>query len=112
MTDAIVFSYGTLQLPRVQRTLYGRALESADDVLPGFETVPMKITDPAVIEASGSDLHLALVPSRDPAAVIPGKALRMTETELAATDVYEGTNYRRIEVTLDSGVRAFVYVGA
>lgn len=112
MTDAIVFSYGTLQLPRVQQTLYGRTLESVEDVLPGYAAVPMPITDPAVIEASGSDLHLALVPTDDPEAAIPGKALRVTEAELVTTDAYEGTNYRRIEVTLASGTKAFVYVGA
>ena len=37
--------------------------------------------------------------------------LELTAAELAATDAYEVDAYARVEVTLDSGTRAFVYVG-
>ena len=55
--------------------------------------------------------------SREPS-VIAGRAEallhrypNLSETELAATDAYEADGYARVEVTLESGARAFVYVG-
>ena len=35
----------------------------------------------------------------------------LTEAELDSTDAYESAAYARIEVTLESGRVAFVYVG-
>lgn len=106
-----IFSYGTLQMPRVQRELFGRLVAMDDDALLGFEAAPIEIDHPDVIEFSGSATHLALVPG-DPAARIDGKLLRVTEADLPALDDYEGEEYRRIEVPLVSGTRAWVYVRA
>jgi gamma-glutamylcyclotransferase (GGCT)/AIG2-like uncharacterized protein YtfP len=36
---------------------------------------------------------------------------RITAEELAATDEYEGDAYARVEVRLESGASAFLYVG-
>jgi hypothetical protein len=47
----------------------------------------------------------------DPADRIPGVMFRITEAELAATDAYEVDVYARAEVRLESGTRAWVYVG-
>lgn len=110
--DVRLFSYGTLQLENVQRAVFGRLVPMEDDVLPGFETVAITITDEAVLDASGTETHPALVPASDPAAAVPGKALRITEADLPAVDGYEGDNYRRIETHLASGRPAWVYVKA
>lgn len=107
--DTLIFSYGTLQMPRVQRELLGRLVEMTDDALLGYETVAIEIDHPDVIEFSGSSTHLGLVPG-DPAARIEGKLLHITEADLPALDDYEGEEYRRVEVTLASGIRAWVYV--
>jgi hypothetical protein len=107
-----VFSYGTLQLESVQRALFGRLVAMEDDVLTGFESVTITITDPAVLDASGTETHLTLLPSNDPAAAIPGKTLAITVGDLPAMDEYEGDNYRRIEAVLASGNTAWVYVKA
>ncbi|MDF7774687.1 gamma-glutamylcyclotransferase [Sphingomonas sp. AOB5] len=106
-----LFSYGTLQLDNVQQMLFGRLVPMADDTLLGFESVTITITDPAVVGASGTETHLALVPAV-PDAAIPGKTLEITAADLPAVDEYEGDNYRRVEVTLASGNTAFVYVKA
>ena len=111
MTNMLVFSYGTLQMPRVQRELLGRLVAMEDDALLGFETVEVRIEHPDVIEFSGSATHLALVPG-DPVARIAGKVLHVTEADLPALDDYEDDGYARIEVTLASGTRAWVYVKA
>jgi gamma-glutamylcyclotransferase (GGCT)/AIG2-like uncharacterized protein YtfP len=109
--DALVFSYGTLQMERVQRELFGRLVTMTDDALLGFEAVPVEIDHPDVIEFSGSSTHLGLVPG-DPTARIAGKLLHVTQADFPALDAYEGEEYRRIEVTLESGATAWVYVKA
>lgn len=111
MGKVLIFSYGTLQMPRVQRELLGRLVAMEDDALPGFAAVPIEIDHPDVIEFSGSSTHPALVPA-GPAARIHGKLLHVTEADLPALDDYEGDEYRRIEAALASGRRAWVYVKA
>jgi len=109
--DTLIFSYGTLQMPRVQRELLGRLVEMTDDALLGYTTVAVEIDHPDVIEFSGSSTHLGLVPG--PAdARIAGKVLHVTEADLPALDDYEGEEYTRAEVTLASGTRAWVYLAA
>lgn len=112
MTDgALLFSYGTLQLESVQLSQFGRLLEGSDDVLRGYKQIEITIRDPDVLEASGIEVHLALVPDAG-APPIPGKVFRLTPDELAAADVYESENYVRVEAPLASGATAWVYVEA
>jgi gamma-glutamylcyclotransferase (GGCT)/AIG2-like uncharacterized protein YtfP len=108
---ALLFSYGTLQLESVQLSQFGRLLEGSDDTLHGFRQIEIAISDPDVLEASGIEIHLALVPDAD-APPIPGKVFRLTPEELAAADVYESENYARIAAPLASGATAWVYVKA
>jgi gamma-glutamylcyclotransferase (GGCT)/AIG2-like uncharacterized protein YtfP len=106
----LVFSFGTLQYESVQRSVYGRLVPMQPDSLPGYRVGRLRITDPAVIEASGSDVHPALV-AADPAAgsEVAGQVLELSVEELAATDEYESVGYHRAEVTLRSGRSAWVY---
>ncbi|MET0308463.1 MAG: gamma-glutamylcyclotransferase family protein [Sphingomonas sp.] len=109
MTE-LLFSYGTLQLESVQLASFGRLLQGEDDVLHGFAVIEIQIRDPAVLDASGIETHRALVPGDG--APIPGKVFLLTAAELAAADIYESENYRRIEAPLASGKYAWVYVKA
>lgn len=109
--QALVFSYGTLQMPRVQQKLFGRLVAMTDDVLLGYESVMIQIDHPDVIEFSGSSSHPALVPGA-PEARIPGKLLQVAEADFPALDDYEGDEYRRIEVQVESGATAWVYIRA
>jgi gamma-glutamylcyclotransferase (GGCT)/AIG2-like uncharacterized protein YtfP len=114
MTDQAsvpLFSYGTLQLPEVQRATYGRLLEGGADVLIGYRLVPLTITNPDVVALSGEPVHMIACRTGDPGERISGVVYRITAAELEATDEYEGDAYARIEVSLESGARAFVYVG-
>jgi hypothetical protein len=115
MTDALtvrLFSYGTLQLRDVQIANYGRPLDGVADVLAGYRLVALTITDPEVVRISGKPVHTIAIETGDPDDRVPGLVFALTEAELAATDRYEVDAYGRAEVTLDSGTRAFVYVGA
>ena len=106
-----VFSYGTIRHPGVQRALYGRVVDTVPDSLPGFRLDWVTITDPAVIEASGSDRHPILRRGAE-ADAVRGAYLVLGAGELEATDAYEVDDYARIEVTLSSGATAWVYVAA
>jgi gamma-glutamylcyclotransferase (GGCT)/AIG2-like uncharacterized protein YtfP len=109
--DQRLFSYGTLQLESVQRSQFGRLLSGQDDVLHGWRQTEITIRDPAVLDASGIETHLALIPDPD-APPIAGKVFTLTADELARADIYESENYVRVEVPLASGTRAWVYVKA
>jgi len=104
-----IFSFGTLQLESVQQELFGRAVATTPDALAGYRIGELRITDPEVIRASGKDIHPALLEG-EPGDRVNGGTLDVTEEELAAADHYERVGYRRIEVTLESGTAAWVYV--
>jgi gamma-glutamylcyclotransferase (GGCT)/AIG2-like uncharacterized protein YtfP len=106
----LVFSFGTLQNESVQRSVYGRLVPMQADSLPGYRVGRLRITDPAVIEASGSDVHPALVAAEPGVeSEVAGQVLELSAEELAATDVYESVGYHRTEVILRSGRTAWVY---
>ena len=105
----MLFSYGTLQLPDVQRATFGRLLDGRADTLPGFALEPLAISDPEVVRISGAAVHTIARRSGDPADLIPGVLFAITPAELESCDRYE-VDARRIEVELASGAKAFAYV--
>jgi gamma-glutamylcyclotransferase (GGCT)/AIG2-like uncharacterized protein YtfP len=106
-----LFAYGTLQQREVQLATYGRELAGTADALTGYQLEPLHITDPQVVRLSGKAVHKIARATGDPADRIPGMLFELSEAELAATDRYEVDAYARVEVTLESGARAFAYVG-
>ncbi len=110
MNDEVhLFSYGTLQDPRVQLATFGRLVEGRPDAIAGYTLGEVHIDDPSVVQASGSAVHPVLTASSDPDAEVAGMVLTITEDELAAADGYEVDAYARVEVALRSGMRAWVY---
>lgn len=106
-----LFSYGTLQLPEVQRATYDRLLDGKPDVMVGYRLIPLTITKKEVVALSGAPVHMIACRTGDPADRIAGIVYTITPAELAATDDYEGDAYARVEVRLESGATAFVYIG-
>ena len=107
-----LFSYGTLQQREVQLATYGRKLEGSPDALLGYALAALVIDDPHVVEVSGLEVHSIARPTGNPADRIAGVLFELTDAELQATDEYETGAYSRIEATLESGRKAFVYVGS
>ncbi|MCH8616959.1 gamma-glutamylcyclotransferase [Sphingomonas sp. SM33] len=107
----LLFSYGTLQQPEVQRANYGRLLDGAPDALVGYRLEALAITDPEIVRVSGKAVHTIARYTGDPSDRIEGIRFELTEAELAATDRYEVDAYARADVILESGAHAFVYVG-
>jgi gamma-glutamylcyclotransferase (GGCT)/AIG2-like uncharacterized protein YtfP len=104
-----LFSYGTLQQESVQLANFGRRLQGRPDVLAGWRLSTVEITDPEVLAESGLAVHKILVPGK-PSDEIDGVVFEITLEELRAADGYETDAYKRIEVTLQSGAKAWVYV--
>lgn len=97
----LLFSYGTLQRKDVQVATFGRELTGRKDLLPGYART--------ITEAAGV-LYYNIEPSSYPEDAVSGTVFEITEQELAAADRYErDREYRRIFVTLQSGVQAWVY---
>lgn len=108
---ALLFSYGTLQEPRVQLSTFGRLLSGNPDVLVGYEPSLVKIDDPQVATAAGRThydnvRHTGRADSR-----VRGTVFEVTGADLTAADAYEAdARYRRVEVVLESGKRAWAYM--
>lgn len=107
-----LFSYGTLRQREVQMALFGRELEGEADILCGFVLSTVAIDDPDVVMKSGSAEHPILRRSDGAGEEIPGTVFTVSAEELLQADAYETSAYARIEASLKSGRRAFVYVEA
>ena len=113
MSQAMVrlFSYGTLQQPKVQLATYGRHLEGSADALRGYRLAPIRIDDANVVRISSKPVHMIARATGDHADRIEGVLFLLTDEELARTDAYEVDAYTRVEVRMESGVTAFAYAG-
>lgn len=107
-----LFSYGTLQLLSVQTALFKRPLQGTPDAMPGYRQTMIELTDPDVIAKSGTASHPMVIRTGDPADKVEGTVFLITEDELAAADKYEVSDYKRVQVRLQSGTDAWVYVEA
>lgn len=96
----LLFSYGSLQQQEVQLSLYKRVLTGNEDQLLGF-----KLTEELLY-----DQYPIIIETKDNTDVISGIVFEITFEELKFTDDYEGEQYRRIKVKLESGREAWCYV--
>ncbi len=105
-----LFSYGTLQLERVQIENYGRLLKGRKDRLFGYKLDKLKITDTEVLKKSGIEFHPIAVKTDSPNDVIEGTIFEITEEELIETDKYEVNDYQRVLEKFASGENAWIYI--
>jgi len=109
MTEHL-FSYGTLQKENVQLDLFGRILKGSKDVLTGYETTVIEITDETFLaKGDGKNQRIAIA-TNNKADFIEGTVFEVTKEELLHADKYEPPNYKRIEIELESGKKAWIYV--
>ncbi len=109
MTE-LLFSYGTLQVERVQLAIIGRSLTGTPDDLPGFVWMPLESDDPATIALSGSTHHPIAIYTGRASDSISRTLFSITPEELECADAYETPPYERVTVVLRSGARAWAYV--
>ncbi|MBB6499864.1 gamma-glutamylcyclotransferase family protein [Pedobacter cryoconitis] len=112
MNTENLFSYGTLQNKNVQIKNYGRTLEGKLDKLTGYALSMIEITDAAVVALSGATHHPMVKHTGIVTDAVDGMVFEISAAELKQTDEYEVDDYKRVEVTLESGKKAWVYINA
>jgi hypothetical protein len=105
-----LFSYGTLQLEEVQLETFGRKLEGQPDGLPKYKLVMITIADEDFMVKSGTADHRNLEFTGNGSDVVEGSVLKVTQNELEQADRYEPQGYERVNVQLQSGRNAWVFV--
>ena len=108
MTEYL-FSYGTLKKEAVQLQLFGKRLTGNPDVLAGYRTMEIEITDPSFLSGGESKSQLTLLYTGNADDRVKGTALELSTEELLKADAYEPSNYKRMAVTLESGKQAWIY---
>lgn len=105
-----LFSYGTLQDPRIQRALFGRVFVARPDALTGYTRGRVPVA-PGDTDNAHLTHYENAVPTGHADDRIDGTVLEVTADELRRADDYEApAGYARREVTLASGLSAVVYV--
>jgi gamma-glutamylcyclotransferase (GGCT)/AIG2-like uncharacterized protein YtfP len=109
MTE-LLFSYGTLQLEKVQLTSFGRILTGHKDALVGYSLSQVEITDENVLAQSDQRFHPVAIPSNNSDDKVSGVVFEITPDELLKADEYEVDDYARVAAILESGKTAWVYI--
>ena len=98
----ILFAYGTLLEAPVQLAVFGKVLESVPDRLPGY----------IKIEYAVADRYPTLVECQTVNCGVSGARFGLNSEEWVLADAYETESYYRKQFTLDSGIRAWVYLAS
>lgn len=93
-----LFVYGTLRDPNIQQRIIGRVVAGTPDILAGYRMGSIRV---------GDEIYPIITP--DDEQRVNGWVLELTQDELFNTDDYEGAEYQRVRVTLESGIDAWVY---
>ncbi|MFH0712528.1 MAG: gamma-glutamylcyclotransferase family protein [Candidatus Jorgensenbacteria bacterium] len=93
-----LFVYGTLKEPEIQKEAIGRIAGGVPDVLKKYRKTEMPID---------GENYPVIVPDEN--GVVYGLILEVSPEELKMLDDYE-VEYKRIEVVLEGGTSAWVYV--
>lgn len=113
MTEHVVlFCYGALRLPVVQRELFGRLPDADDDVLVGFTVDYVEIDDERATRVTGETVHPVARHTGQHVDKVIGRALHLTEDELEAADELESLGFARRPVRLASGREGWAFVAA
>ena len=105
-----LFSYGTLRQQNVQLKNFGRLLDGTEDTLEKFTLKEVEITDEVILEVSDKKFHHILSYTGNEKDKVIGTVFKITSDELLKADGYEVDDYKRVEVTLESGRKSWAYV--
>lgn len=100
-----LFSYGTLRSKEIQRQIFNRVLTGTADQVLGYKLKSLKIE-----EEFGMADYVVAVASENPTDTIHGVIFQISNADLAKVDLFESNAYRRVQVTLQSGETAWIYI--
>ncbi len=95
-----LFTYGTLQETEVQLGVFSRLLQGEEAILNGYIISNEKV----------ADRYPTIAVSNDSSKTLTGKIYILSPEELIKADAYEGEAYKRIQVVLASGEKAWAYI--
>jgi gamma-glutamylcyclotransferase (GGCT)/AIG2-like uncharacterized protein YtfP len=107
---AKLFSYGTLQLKKVQIETFGRKLNGIRDCLRGYKTKDLIINDKNIVESSGLDVHPIIFYTGNKIDCVNGILFCVSNEELNKADSYEVNEYKRVKVKFESKKEGWVYI--
>ena len=105
-----LFSYGTLQDEAVQLSTFHRKLTGSPDAITGYKLSYVEIKDEDVVTTSGLTHHPILTYSGKVDDLVNGTVFQVSHDDLLHADEYETGDYKRIQVKLKSGGKAWVYI--
>ena len=94
----LLFVYGTLLEPAVQKDVIGRLVPAEEDFISGYIKTTIELNCgnfPAIMKKNGG--------------MVIGRILELTQEELRLCDLYEGYDYKRERIITQFGVEAWVY---
>ena len=100
-----LFSYGTLRSKQIQMQIFNKILTGTPDQLLGHKLKSLQIE-----EEFGMADYVVVVPSETPSDIIHGVVFNISSTDLAKIDLFESNAYKRVQVTLNSGIVAWIYM--
>ncbi len=106
----MLFSYGTLQLEKVQLESFGRILKGTKDLLRGYRLGELEIIDKEVLAKSEQTFHPIAIKTGNLEDCIKGLLFEITEQELHQADDYEVDEYKRVREIFESGKQGWIYV--
>lgn len=107
ITQDKLFAYGSLQYPEIQRRIFGRQLTGIKNSLLGYDISTISIPDASINNQENTYLIISFTGNNTDK--IDGLMYDVNQDDLFQADQYEGSSYRRIEVVLTSGQKAWVY---
>ena len=100
-----LFSYGTLQSKEIQMQVFNKLLTGTPDQLTGY-----KLKDLQIEEEFGIEDYFVATPSDNPSDAVDGIVYNISSADLAKADQFESNAYKRVQITLKSGVVAWIYL--
>ena len=100
-----LFSYGTLQSKEIQMQVFNKLLSGTEDQLVGY-----KLKDLQIEEEFGMEDYFVAMPSENPLDAVSGIAFTVSSEDLIKADQFESNAYKRIQIILQSGKTAWIYI--
>nr|WP_315238221.1 gamma-glutamylcyclotransferase family protein [uncultured Flavobacterium sp.] len=100
-----IFSYGTLQSKEIQMQVFNKLLTGTPDQLTGY-----KLKDLQIEEEFGIEDYFVATPSENSSDAVDGIVYSISSADLAKADQFESNAYKRVEITLKSGIVAWIYI--
>ncbi|MFV8333324.1 gamma-glutamylcyclotransferase family protein [Flavobacterium sp. GSP14] len=85
--------------------VFNKLLSGTEDRLTGY-----KLKDLQIEEEFGMEDYFVAMPSENPSDAVHGIAFTVSSEDLIKADQFESNAYKRIQIKLQSGTTAWIYI--